>query len=33
LLKSPLVLALPARLIGFGLWPPHVKAPPRARPR
>ena len=21
------------RLIGFGLWPPHVKAPPRARPR
>jgi 2-polyprenyl-6-methoxyphenol hydroxylase-like FAD-dependent oxidoreductase len=25
LLRRPVVLALPARLIGFGLWPPHVR--------
>jgi 2-polyprenyl-6-methoxyphenol hydroxylase-like FAD-dependent oxidoreductase len=25
LLRMPVVLALPARLIGFGLWPPHVR--------
>ncbi|MDQ6693112.1 MAG: FAD-dependent oxidoreductase [Chloroflexota bacterium] len=25
LLRTPAFLALPARLIGFGLWPPHVR--------
>ena len=26
LLGIPVILALPARLIGFGLWPPHIRA-------
>lgn len=29
LLRTPTVLALPARLIGFGLWPPHVRTKAR----